>query len=56
MVAFGHRNDRGIRTFLCFDGLEAGLIFLEGPRRALDPSAGGVGGGGAESGGLRPQR
>ena len=55
MVAFGHRDDRGIRAFLSLDGVEARLILLEGPRRVLDPSAGGVGGGG-EGGGLRPQR
>ena len=55
MVAFDHRNDRGIRPFLCLDGFEASLIFLEGPRRVLDPRAGGVGGGG-EGGSLRPHR
>ena len=55
MIAFGHRDDRGIRPFLGLDGFEAGLILLEGPRHVLDPSAGDVGGG-AEGGGLCPQR
>ena len=55
MVAFGHRNDRGIRSFLSHDGVEARLILLEGPCRVLDPSAGGFRGGG-EGGSLFPQR
>ena len=33
MVAFGHRDDRGIRAFLSLDGVEARLILVEGPRR-----------------------
>ena len=55
MIAFGRRDGRGIRSFLSVDGVEARLILLEGPRRVLDPSAGGFGGGG-EGGGLRPQQ
>ena len=55
MVAFGHRDDRGIRSLLSLDRLEAHLILFEGPYRVLDPSAGSVGGGG-EGGGLRSQR
>ena len=53
MVAFGHRDDRGIRSDLSLDGFEASLILREGPRRVLNPSAGGVGGEG-EGSGLRP--
>ena len=55
MVTFGHRDGRGIRSFLGLNGVEARLILVEGPRRVLDPSAGGFGGGG-EGGGLRAQR
>ena len=42
------------RFFASMD-IKAGLKFLEGPRRFLDSSAGGVEGGG-EGGSLRPQR
>ena len=55
MVAFGHRDGRGVRSFLSLDGVEARLILLDSPRGVLDPSAGGFEGGG-EGGGLCPQR
>ena len=55
MVAFGHRDDRGVRSFLSLVGVEARFILLESPRCVLDPSVGGFGGGG-EGGSLCPQR
>ena len=55
MVAFGHRDGRGGRAFLGLNRVEARLILLKSPRRVLDPSAGGFGGG-VKGGSLRPQR
>ena len=55
MVAFGHRDGRGGRAFLGRNRVEARLILLGSPRRVLDPSAGGFGGG-VKGGSLRPQR
>ena len=55
MVAFVHRDGRGGRAFLGRNRVEARLILLESPRRVLDPSASGLGGG-VKGGSLRPQR
>ena len=55
MVAFGHRGGRGGRAFLGLNRVEARLIRLESPRRVLDRSAGGFGGG-VNGGSLRSQR
>ena len=52
---FGHRDGRGVQSFLSLDRVEARLILLESPRRVLDPSAGGFGGG-VKGGSLRSQR